>query len=97
MLKVALIEDDKPTSDQLRRWIDTSGIETQVSQWFTRDTAEQAVTNEHYDVVILDIELGRKRNAGVAIIGAINRRASTVPVLVVSGMPADIYRGVRRR
>ena len=45
---------------------------------------------------MLDIELGRERHAGVAIINAINKRASGTPVLVVSAMPATIYRGIMK-
>ena len=45
--------------------------------------------------MVLDIELGRERHAGVAIINAINKRGGT-PVLVVSAMPAAIYRSIMR-
>jgi two-component system response regulator ChvI len=47
-------------------------------------------------VVLLDIELGRERHAGVAIINAINKRHAGVPVLVVSAMPATIYRSIMK-
>jgi len=46
--------------------------------------------------VLLDIELGRERHAGVALINAINKRRSGVPVLVVSAMPAAIYRSIMK-
>ncbi len=46
--------------------------------------------------MVLDIELGRERHAGVAIINAINKRSSGTPVLVVSAMPATIYRGIMK-
>ena len=63
-----------------------------------RDEAEAAIAREAYDMVVLDIELGRERNAGIAIINAINKRQST-PVLVVSGMgtpgPNDMPEGAR--
>ena len=66
-----------------------------VDQWFSRDEAEAAIARENYDVVVLDIELGRERHAGVAIINAINKRQGT-PVLVVSAMPATIYRSIMK-
>jgi DNA-binding response OmpR family regulator len=66
-----------------------------VDQWFNRDDAEAAIARERYDVVVLDIELGRERHAGVAIINAINKRHGT-PVLVVSAMPATIYRSIMK-
>ncbi len=95
MVKVAVIEDDAPTSNQLRGWIEAARPGIEVDQWFNRDDAEAAVARETYDLVVLDIELGRERHAGVAVINAINKRGGT-PVLVVSGMPASIYRSIMK-
>ncbi len=95
MAKVAVIEDDVPTSNQLRGWIEAARPGVEVHQWFNRDDAEGAITREIYDVVVLDIELGRERHAGVAIINAINKLRGT-PVLVVSAMPAAIYRSIMK-
>jgi DNA-binding response OmpR family regulator len=95
LAKVALIEDDVPTSNQLRGWIEAARPGIAVDQWFTRDDAEAAIERERYDVVVLDIELGRERHAGVAIINAINKRHGT-PVLVVSAMPATLYRSIMK-
>jgi two-component system response regulator ChvI len=67
-----------------------------VHQWFDRDGAEAALAREHYDVVVLDIELGRERHAGVALINAINKQRQGTPVLVVSAMPAAIYRSIMK-
>jgi DNA-binding response OmpR family regulator len=93
--RVAVIEDDLPTSQQLRAWIEAAKPGVIVDQWMNRDDAEAALAKEHYDVVVLDIELGRERHAGVAIINAINKQSKT-PVLVVSAMPATIYRGIMK-
>jgi DNA-binding response OmpR family regulator len=95
MPTVAVIEDDVPTSNQLKGWIEAARPSIQVHQWFDRDNAERAVGRERYDAVVLDIELGRERNAGVAIINAINKRGG-MPVLVVSAMPAAIYRSIMK-
>lgn len=95
MAKVAVIEDDLPTSNQLRAWIESARPGIVVDQWFSRDDAEAAIARERYDLVVLDIELGRERHAGVAIINAINKRHGT-PVLVVSAMPATIYRSIMK-
>ena len=92
---VAVIEDDVPTSNQLKGWIEAARPAAVVHQWFTRDDAEAAIARERYDMVVLDIELGRERHAGVAIINAINKRRGT-PVLVVSAMPAAIYRSIMK-
>ncbi len=95
MTRVAIIEDDLPTSNQLAGWIAAARPGIQVDQWFNRDDAEAAIARERYDLVVLDIELGRERHAGVAIINAINKRHAT-PVLVVSAMPAAIYRSIMK-
>ena len=96
MTKVAVIEDDKPTSNQLAGWIRTARPGIHVDQWFNRDEAEAALAREAYDVVVLDIELERERHAGVAIINAINKQRQGTPVLVVSAMPATIYRSIMK-
>jgi len=95
MSTVAVIEDDVPTSNQLRGWIEAARAGIVVHQWFNRDDAEAAIARERYEAVVLDIELGRERHAGVAIINAINKRGGT-PVLVVSAMPAAIYRSIMK-
>jgi two-component system response regulator ChvI len=95
-LTVALIEDDGPTSHQLRGWIESAKPGIRIDQWFTRDEAEAALARTAYDLVVLDIELGRERHAGVALINAINRQRHGTPVLVVSAMPAAIYRGIMK-
>lgn len=95
MVRVAVIEDDLPTSNQIRGWIESARPDARVDQWFARDDAAAAIDRESYDLVVLDIELGRERHAGVALINAINKRRGT-PVLVVSGMPAGIYRSIMK-
>jgi len=96
MTRVAVIEDDLPTSNQLKGWILAARPGIEVQQWFTRDEAEAAIARERYDAVVLDIELGRERHAGVALINAINKRGAGTPVLVVSAMPAAIYRSIMK-
>jgi len=96
MTLVAVIEDDQPTSRQIAGWIAAARPGIEVHQWFDRDSAEAALAREHYDVVVLDIELGRERHAGVALINAINKQRQGTPVLVVSAMPAAIYRSIMK-
>ena len=96
MIKVAVIEDDLPTSNQLKAWIEAARPGIVVEQWFNRDDAEAAIAREDYALVTLDIELGRERHAGVAVINAINKTGRGTPVLVVSAMPAAIYRSIMK-
>ncbi len=95
MTRIAIIEDDVHTSRLLRQWVERARPGVIVDQWYDREDAIAAVSRETYDLIVLDIELGAERNAGVAVIIAAER-ARPVPVLVVSGMPADIYRGVMK-
>ncbi|WP_077036902.1 response regulator transcription factor [Pelomonas sp. KK5] len=94
--RIAIVEDDRPTSDQLAAWIRAARPELQIDQWFDRDAAEAALAREDYALVLLDIELGHERHAGVALINAINKRRAGTPVLVVSAMPAAIYRSIMK-
>ena len=96
MPKIAVIEDDRPTRNQLAGWIRAARPELQIDQWFDRDAAEAALARERYDLVVLDIELGRERHAGVALINAINKLHQGTPVLVVSAMPAALYRSIMK-
>lgn len=96
MTTIAVIEDDKPTSQQIVTWIKTACPDAIVETWFDRDSAEAALARTSYDLVILDIELGHERNAGVAIINDINKHHVGTPVLVVSAMPATIYRSIMK-
>lgn len=95
-LAVAVIEDDPPTSAQLAGWIRAARPSLRVDQWLDRDAAEAALHRERYAVVVLDIELGRERHAGVALLNTINKLQQGTPVLVVSAMPAAVYRGIMK-
>jgi two-component system, OmpR family, response regulator ChvI len=96
MPRIAVIEDDHPTSEQIKTWIRAAAPDATVDQWHTRDDAEAAIARERYDVIVLDIELGRERHAGVALINAINKQSASTHVLVVSAMPAAIYRSIMK-
>jgi DNA-binding response OmpR family regulator len=95
MLKIAIIEDDRPTSNQIRQWVERATPDAHIDQWFTREEAEKAVSEVEYDLITLDVELGAQRNAGVSVIKEATRKRK-VPIVVVSGMPADLYRGVMK-
>ena len=93
--RIAVIEDDGPTSGQLRGWIEAAVPGVELRQLYNRDEAESALAQDRFDLVVLDIELGRERHAGIALINLINKRGST-PVLVVSGLPAATYRSIMK-
>lgn len=95
MPRIAVIEDDQPTSNQLSQWAAKAVPAAHIDQFFSRQEAEDAIRSIEYDLITLDIELGAERNAGVSLIKEATRNRP-VPVLVVSGMPADLYRGVMK-
>ena len=61
MFKVAVIEDDQPTSNQLKSWILSARPEITVDQWFTRDDAEAAIAREVPHLAVGEVELGGDR------------------------------------
>jgi hypothetical protein len=46
MTRIAVIEDDLPTSNQLAGWIRSARSGIVIDQWFTRDEAEAALARE---------------------------------------------------
>lgn len=95
-LRIAVVEDDPPTSSQLAGWLRAARPDAQIDCYLTRDEAEAALAANRYDLVTLDLELGRERHAGIALINLLNKRAFSTPVLVVSAMPAAVYRSIMK-
>jgi DNA-binding response OmpR family regulator len=95
-LRIAVVEDDPPTSAQLAGWLRAARPEAQIDCFLSRDAAEAALAAERYDLVTLDLELGRERHAGIALINLLNKRGQGTPVLVVSAMPAAVYRSIMK-
>ncbi len=95
-LHIAVIEDDPPTRDQLVGWLRAARPQAQIDTFGDRDSAEAALAARRYDLVTLDLELGRERHAGIALINTINKRGLGTPVLVVSAMPAAVYRSIMK-
>lgn len=95
-LRIAVVEDDPPTRDQLVRWLRAAQPQAQIDTYADRDSAEAGLQRERYDLVTLDLELGRERHAGIALINGLNKRGQGTPVLVVSAMPAAVYRSIMK-
>lgn len=96
MLRIAVVEDDPPTRDQLAGWLRAARPDAQIACYGDRDAAEAALSTERFDLVTLDLELGRERHAGIALINLLNKRGLGTPVLVVSAMPAAVYRSIMK-
>lgn len=95
MTRIAIIEDDPVTNDGLKQAITSAWPDYLVDQFFDRTSAEHALAAQRYDLIVLDLELNRIKSAGIGIINTINKSHRT-PVVVVSGMPADIYQSIMR-
>ncbi len=95
-VRIAVVEDDPPTRDQLVSWLRAARPDARIETFGDRDSAEHALAHERYDLVTLDLELGRERHAGIALINQLNKRGLGTPVLVVSAMPAAVYRSIMK-
>lgn len=79
-----MIDDDARYSEEVVRRIQTAKPEARIDVWNTREDAVAAVQRERYDLLIVDLNLGMDRHAGIAVIDA-NSAGHRAPVLVVSG------------
>jgi DNA-binding response OmpR family regulator len=93
MTRIAIVEDDPPTSQTFATWLKEYDDSFEIEQLGSRTAAEAAIAQRAFDLVVLDIRLGSDSNAGVGLIHDLGKRQNC-PVIVVSGMPADIYRGI---
>ena len=93
MTRIAIIEDDPPTSQSFATWLKEYDESFEIEQLGSRAAAEAAIAQRAFDLVVLDIRMGSDSNAGVGLIHDLGKRQNC-PVIVVSGMPADIYRGI---
>jgi DNA-binding response OmpR family regulator len=93
MTRIAIVEDDPPTSQTFATWLKEYDGSFEIEQLGSRTAAEAAIGQRTFDLVVLDIRLGSDSNAGVGLIHDLGKRQHC-PVIVVSGMPADIYRGI---
>jgi len=74
MTSIAIIEDDKTMNNYLKSLIETISSVT-VSQYFNLADAETAVQNQHFDLIILDIELGqtpKEKLGGIRILNLLS-------------------------
>jgi DNA-binding response OmpR family regulator len=87
MRRIAIIDDDLGTNDHLKALVE-SLPDVLVSQCFDLPSGLQLVSDEQFDVVVLDIDLGaglKDRYGGLTILSKLSGRKTAT--LVVSGMP----------
>ena len=93
---IAVIEDDPPTSDSFVQWLSKGIAGADVRKFEDPESAATALNSAKFDLVVLDIALGIKRHAGIELLNLINHLSQPPPVLVVSGLPPEHYRGVTK-
>lgn len=93
MKKIAVIEDSRDVNEALTDFCRRLGGDFEIDQFFERESAEAAIKETNYSLIVLDIELPPERNAGVGIVYT-NVTHHKSPVLVVSGLEQSIYKNV---
>lgn len=94
MAHIALIEDEPPLSKQYSEALQHDGHT--VKQFFTRDEAEKGLNNAAFDAWVLDLNLNGVQAAGIGLIGWAKENDIKVPILVVSGLDANIHGQISR-
>ncbi|MBL4630801.1 MAG: response regulator transcription factor [Paraglaciecola sp.] len=94
MAYIALIEDEPPLSKQYCEALQKDGhvVET----FFTREEAEESLNNPAFDAWVLDLSLDGFQAAGIGLIGWAKDNNIKVPILVVSGLDANIHGQISR-
>lgn len=98
MHRIALIEDDKATSDLYSKTLRQANIE--VDQFFEIEDAKKNLRLKEYDAYILDLELNHITYDGLKIVPVIQdilksrNNKSIIPILVVSGHPPGEYKEI---
>lgn len=83
-MRLLLVEDDRMIGDAIRALLTQQG---DVVDW-VRDgpSADAALTNEHFDLVLLDLGLPGKD--GIDVVRNLRRRKSRTPVIIITARDA---------
>ncbi|MBI2900305.1 MAG: response regulator transcription factor [Planctomycetes bacterium] len=79
-MKILIIEDEKKVAGALRRGLETDRYEVRVAA--TGEDGFFLVTNETFDLVILDLMLPKRD--GIEILAALRKRGLQTPVLILT-------------
>jgi DNA-binding response OmpR family regulator len=93
MYKIAIIEDSEAVNNALAAFCREFNHGVEVSQFFDRTSAEEAIKKNNYSLIVLDIELPPEKNAGIGLIN-VNSQYHKSPVIVVSGLESSVYRSI---
>jgi DNA-binding response OmpR family regulator len=93
MYKIAIVEDSEAVNNALAEFCRKLNHGVEVTQFFDRASAEVAIRQNNYSLIVLDIELPPEKNAGIGLISA-NSQCHKSPVIVVSGLESSVYRSI---
>lgn len=96
VVNIAVIEDDQNQRDEFVEWLSIGIPEAKAHIYETLHAAEEALRKDNFDLIILDIELGINKNAGIELMRLIDHLKPPPPVIVVSGLTPEHYRGVTK-
>ena len=91
-MRLLLVEDDKHLGDGIRAGL---ALEGYTVDWVDNgNSAEEALKNEHFDLVILD--LGLPQRSGIDVLKSMRARGNKTPVLVLTARDtiADRVKGL---
>jgi two-component system response regulator QseB len=79
-MRVLLVEDDELLGDGLRAGLKQAGYTV---DWVTDgQSADSAITDNEFDLVVLDINLPKK--SGLEVLSGIRKQGQTIPVLILT-------------
>jgi len=93
MYKIAIVEDSEAVNNALAEFCRQLNHGVEVTQFFDRASAEVAIKQNNYSLIVLDIELPPEKNAGIGLI-SVNSQCHKSPVIVVSGLDSSVYRSI---
>ncbi len=91
MKAFAIVDDDKATSDGYRALLEREYPGAKIDQFFTYQEAKESLETESYDLVLLDIDLGKtvhERIGGFPLAKILDERE--IPVVIVSGTSQEM-------
>lgn len=90
MAKIAIVEDQRDSNDRIKQLIADTSPDHEIFQAFSLDDALALIETQHFDLVVVDIDLGgpRGKYAGFTVLKRLGGKKNTV-TLVVSGAPED--------
>jgi two-component system response regulator ChvI len=91
MKRIALIEDDRHTQERYSEELRAAGFT--VDAYETIEDARQGLLKQSYDAMVLDLELGSNRYAGLDLLREARDAGQQLPpVIVTSSLPPETFR-----